>query len=129
MIHQRTRFAVCIAATFARAQTAIGLPQLEWPGWRGPLDDGHAEAKVMLPLEWSEKSNVRWKVKLPGLGNSSSVIAGDRAFLTAAIELEIRARKSTEVVPQPGPPNADHRHQTIVLALERATGVRSGEPW
>jgi outer membrane protein assembly factor BamB len=37
-----------------------------------------------LPIRWSDKENILWKVPLPGLGNSSPVIWGDRIFLQAA---------------------------------------------
>ncbi|MCI0603687.1 PQQ-like beta-propeller repeat protein [bacterium] len=55
-----------------------------WPQWRGPLGIGVAPS-ADPPLEWSEKKNIRWKVKLPGKGHSTPVIWGDRIFLTAAI--------------------------------------------
>jgi outer membrane protein assembly factor BamB len=35
-------------------------------------------------LTWSEKENILWKTPLPGRGNSTPVIWGDRIFLTAA---------------------------------------------
>ena len=37
-----------------------------------------------VPLEWSETKNIVWKAKLPGAGNSSPIVWGDRVFLTAA---------------------------------------------
>ncbi|YCM44573.1 PQQ-binding-like beta-propeller repeat protein [Verrucomicrobiaceae bacterium 227] len=56
----------------------------QWGQWRGPLGNGvatHADP----PLTWSEDKNVRWKTPLPGSGNSSPVVWGDRIFLTATI--------------------------------------------
>jgi outer membrane protein assembly factor BamB len=36
-----------------------------------------------LPLVWSDKTNILWKVKLPGPGASSPITFGDRIYLTA----------------------------------------------
>ena len=54
----------------------------DWPQFRGPGGQGHSSERS-LPLTWSETSNVRWKVPLPGLGWSSPAIAGGRIWLTA----------------------------------------------
>jgi outer membrane protein assembly factor BamB len=54
-----------------------------WPQWRGPSAQGHvAEAKYADT--WSPTSGVQWKVPVPGRGNSSPVIWGNRLFLTTA---------------------------------------------
>jgi len=37
-----------------------------------------------VPLTWSESKNLLWKTDLPGRGNSSPIVWGDRIFLTAA---------------------------------------------
>lgn len=54
-----------------------------WPGWRGPNNDGVSREKS-LPLTWSKDANVRWKVPVPGAGVSAPVVWGDRVFLTAS---------------------------------------------
>lgn len=60
-----------------------------WPAWRGPTGDGVA-AETGVPLKWSPTENVKWKTPLPERGNSSSIVWGDRVFLTQAIESERR---------------------------------------
>lgn len=55
-----------------------------WPQFRGPLGTGEAP-EANPPIEWSEESNIRWKIVLPGLGHSSPVVWGDRLFVTTAI--------------------------------------------
>jgi outer membrane protein assembly factor BamB len=57
-----------------------------WPAWRGPNGDGHT-AEITLPLEWSAEKNIRWKIALPGPGNSTPIIWRDRIFLTQATQL------------------------------------------
>ena len=54
-----------------------------WPMWRGPTGQGHSTEKD-LPLRWSAKENVKWKVPLAVQGNSTPVVWGDKIFLTQA---------------------------------------------
>ena len=57
----------------------------DWPQFRGPDGQGHSDEQG-LPVNWSETTNVRWKVAIPGKGWSSPVIQGDRIWLTTATE-------------------------------------------
>ena len=57
----------------------------DWPQFRGPNGQGHSDEQG-LPLNWSEATNVRWKVAIPGKGWSSPVVQGDRIWLTTATE-------------------------------------------
>lgn len=72
-----------IAASLAALSTS--LPAAEWPEWRGPGGQGHAQA-TGLPASWSETKNVTWKTELPGRAWSSPVIEGRSIWLTTAIE-------------------------------------------
>jgi outer membrane protein assembly factor BamB len=54
-----------------------------WPAWRGPSGQGFCEEKN-VPLKWSNKNNVKWKIKLDDQGNSTPVVWGDKIFLTQA---------------------------------------------
>ena len=54
-----------------------------WPGWRGPAGTGHANEKA--PSRWSANSVV-WRTALPGIGQSSPIVWGDRIFLTSAMQ-------------------------------------------
>jgi outer membrane protein assembly factor BamB len=58
-----------------------------WPAWRGPDGSGVCR-ETSLPLHWSTNQNVRWHVPLPGRGNSTPVVWGNRVFLTQALERE-----------------------------------------
>lgn len=60
-----------------------------WPGWRGPEGNGVSTEKN-LPLRWGTNENVRWRVDLPGPGNSSPIIWGERVFVTQAIKEDHR---------------------------------------
>src|SRR5689334_23308437 len=56
----------------------------DWPQFRGPTGQGLSTERG-LPLEWSESTNVTWKVPVPGRGWSSPVVAGGRVWLTTAL--------------------------------------------
>ncbi len=53
-----------------------------WPRFRGPNGVGIALDKN-VPVEWKDK-DILWKVAIPGIGNSSPVIWGDRLFLQSS---------------------------------------------
>ncbi|MCH8830153.1 MAG: PQQ-binding-like beta-propeller repeat protein [Planctomycetes bacterium] len=52
----------------------------DWTRFRGP--NGSAVSAEKLPTTFSEKSNLKWKAKLPGAGTSSPVIVGDQVIVT-----------------------------------------------
>ena len=73
-----------LLALFAGLFLCVGLAHADnWPAWRGPTGQGHTTEKN-LPLKWSAKENVKWKVALADPGNSTPVIWGDKIFLTQA---------------------------------------------
>ena len=53
-----------------------------WPQWRGLKNDGHSAEKG-LPTEWGPDKNVVWKFPMPGQGESTPCIWGERIFLTS----------------------------------------------
>ncbi len=64
---------------------AGGDAAVSWPRWRGPSGQGQVEG-TEYPDRWSSTENVRWRVEVPGSGNSSPVIWGERIFLTTAYD-------------------------------------------
>ncbi len=55
-----------------------------WPRFRGPTGQGETNAAA-LPTEWDAGGrNLLWRTRIPGRGNSSPVVWGDRVFLTSA---------------------------------------------
>jgi outer membrane protein assembly factor BamB len=89
-----------------------------WPQWRGPEGTGvarHADP----PLQWSETSNIKWKVEIPGRGSASPVIWGDRLYLATAIPAGASGADSHKPLGGVQPRIA---HQFKVLAIDRRTG-------
>src|SRR5215467_12928184 len=58
-----------------------------WPQWRGPRGDG-ISSDMNVPVRWSEKESISWKIPIPGKGLSSPVVWGDRIFITTCLEKE-----------------------------------------
>ena len=113
------RLSVAVLLTCAAAFAADD----DWPRWRGPDNNGMARGDA--PLEWSDTKNVAWRVPIPGHGNSSPVIWGNKIFLTTAVPTD---NASTEAAPQErrrgpgGGAAAGQEHKFIVLSLDRNTG-------
>ncbi|MDA1141879.1 MAG: PQQ-binding-like beta-propeller repeat protein [Planctomycetota bacterium] len=63
----------------------LELPAGDWPQYRGPSGNGHS-TETGLPLEWGPEKNIKWRAPLPGPGNSSPIVLGQRVFVTVAIE-------------------------------------------
>lgn len=63
----------------------------DWPAWRGPDGTGQCH-ETGFPLTWNRNKNVSWHVPLPGPGNSSPIVVGDRVFITQAIDVDMRKK-------------------------------------
>ena len=72
---------VTVSALFAESTTKDS-----WHQWRGPNNNGVAEGDA--PLHFSDTENVKWRIKIPGKGNSTPVIWGDTIFVTTAVPTE-----------------------------------------
>src|SRR5262245_59654453 len=55
----------------------------DWPAWRGPTGQGLCTEKN-LPVQWNDKTNVKWKIPLSEEGISTPVVWGDKIYLTQA---------------------------------------------
>jgi len=57
--------------------------EASWPAWRGPNGTG-AAPDANPPIAWSESENIKWKVPLTGVGQSTPVVWGDQIFILVA---------------------------------------------
>jgi outer membrane protein assembly factor BamB/ankyrin repeat protein len=105
------------------ALTATARPPINWPSFRGAGATGVADGQSP-PTRWDvEKgANVRWKTPIPGFGNSSPIIWGDRIYISTAISSNPNAEF------RPGGLRGDNlatdrsEHRWQLLALDRVTG-------
>jgi len=107
--------------------------QAHWPQWRGPFFNGMARGDA--PTTWSDTSNIKWKVDIPGRGYSTPVIWGDKIFITTATPTgKPAAVPSAPASSQPAAPEQRRgrgpggeaapqvEHKFEVLCLDRKTG-------
>jgi outer membrane protein assembly factor BamB len=66
------------------AGTGAAPADQNWPQWRGPLQNGVAPSADPA-TSWSETSNIRWKVRIPGEGSATPLIWDNLVFIQAAI--------------------------------------------
>ena len=72
MLYRRFAVATLLVVLFTAA---------DWTRFRGPDGTGVSQA-TGLPTTWSVSENVVWKTPLPGMGASSPITLGGKAFLT-----------------------------------------------
>ena len=128
-------FLVCAAAAASSSELQ------NWGQWRGPLANG-VSPTGHPPLTWSETSNVKWKVKLPGRGSATPVIWGNQVFIQTAVATGQKVA-AAEVQLPPAPPPSEPRggkgsgkkgpggmstgrpsepYQFVLLSLDRESG-------
>src|SRR5690606_9869209 len=76
--------AICIhlSASIVAADLAT-----DWPQWRGP-DASGAAAAANPPITWSETENIKWKIDVPGIGNSTPIVLADRVYVATAVKTD-----------------------------------------
>lgn len=77
------------ARSAVAAEVPVGEPQealANWPQWRGPLGTGVAPIGGG-PLHFSATEGVKWKVEIPGRGQSSPIVWDDLVFVTTAVPI------------------------------------------
>ena len=94
-----------------------------WPAFRGPNASGIADGQG-APLSWNaeDSTNILWKTPIPGLGNSSPVIWGDRVFLTAAVSSSGNKFFRTGLYGDVAPVEDDAEQAWTIYCLDRKTG-------
>ena len=113
--------ALAVVLVFAAPGWASVSIAQEWPSWRGPSDDGMARGDA--PVTWHENQNIKWKLDIPGRGQSSPVVWGNQIFVTTAIQIGTRpARSSGRRWSPHGDTGPQAAHQFVVLSIDRTTG-------
>lgn len=84
MPHVRHFFTIAFVSLVVCCRAVLCAGE-NWPQFRGPAGDGHADAKN-LPVTFGEGERVKWKTAIHGKAWSSPVIWGDQVWLTTATE-------------------------------------------
>jgi outer membrane protein assembly factor BamB len=93
-----------IAQATARAEDAAKERLQNWHQWRGPNANGAAPAGDP-PTKWDEQTHIKWKAPLPGAGDATPIIWGDKIFLLTAIKTDHEAEPSKSDAADNGPTN------------------------
>lgn len=90
-----------LLALLAAVSAGAAPADQNWGQWRGPRADGTAP-NANPPTEWSETKNVKWKVAIPGAGNSTPIVWDNLVFIQTAIPVAKKpeANLRPDVVPQ-----------------------------
>jgi outer membrane protein assembly factor BamB len=86
----RTTILLAGACAMCSVATASDFDQQRlnnWHQWRGPEANGFSPT-ADPPITWGPDANVKWRVEVPGQGESTPIVWGDRVFLTTAIRTE-----------------------------------------
>ncbi|MDA2925244.1 PQQ-binding-like beta-propeller repeat protein [Acidobacteria bacterium AH-259-L09] len=96
---------------------------MNWPSFRGPHASGVAD-RQFPPTSWdAEQSiNIRWKTPIPGLGNSSPIIWGDKIFITTAISSQANPVFRPGNMGDTAPAGDQSEHVWKLYCIDRLTG-------
>ncbi len=81
----RSRLALSVLIVGFAIGLAATVSAENWPQWRGAAFDGVSHESG-VPVKWSRKEGVIWRLALPGPAGSTPVIWNDRIFLTSVDE-------------------------------------------
>ncbi|MBN1819207.1 MAG: PQQ-like beta-propeller repeat protein [Prolixibacteraceae bacterium] len=95
----------------------------QWPSYRGYFASGVLNA-ANLPDNWDAEAgeNIKWKVKVPGLGLSSPVIWDNKLFITTAVSLADSSGLATGIFGSIGSVEDNSVHEWKVLCYNKNTG-------
>lgn len=65
---------------------AFAAQAQDWLTWRGDPQGSGAAPKAKTVSKVSEEENLLWKTELPGPGNSTPIISGDKLIVTCGID-------------------------------------------
>jgi outer membrane protein assembly factor BamB len=94
-----------------------------WPSFRGANADGIGDGRD-VPTVWSMESgeSVRWQSEVPGLGNSSPVVWGDRLFVTTALAEGMEQTIRIGLTGEGTAVDEAVEHSWRVVALDKTSG-------
>lgn len=98
-------------------------PDRQWPQYRGYMASGVFEnAGLPSTFDVERMINVKWKIRIPGLGISSPVVWGDRLFITTAISEKDDAGFKPGLYGDVRPVNDSSVHEWKVYCIDKNSG-------
>ena len=105
------------------SESAVESPIVHWPSFRGDNGGGIGDG-IDTPISWNLESgeSVLWRIDLPGLGNSSPVIWGDKLFITTAVAKDVEQTIRTGLTGSGEGVDEAVPHRWVVMAFDKKTG-------
>lgn len=98
-------------------------PERQWPSYRGYMSSGVLDnASLPDSFNVSGMFNVRWKIKVPGLGLSSPVIWDNNLFITTAISQTDNSGFKPGIYGDVTPVKDSSVHEWKVYCINKNTG-------
>ncbi len=103
-------------------------PTRQWPSYRGYYAKGLLD-NAGLPETWNaqKSENIKWKVKIPGLGLSCPVVWGDKLFITTAVSEADTTDYKIGVYGSIGSVNDTSVHEWKIYCFNKNTGEKIWE--
>jgi outer membrane protein assembly factor BamB len=99
------------------------LPERQWPGYRGYMASGVLDnANLPETFNFDKMENVRWKIKIPGMGISSPAIWGNKLFITTAVSASDKAGFKPGLYGNVTPVKDSSVHEWKVFCIDKTTG-------
>ena len=122
----RRSVARVVEGAAARVETPtepLRASTVNWPRFRGSNADGIGDGRD-TPIAWDLElgSGVLWQRDLPGLGNSSPIVWGDKVFVTTAVADGIDQTIRTGLTGDGGRVEEAVAHSWRVLAFDKSSG-------
>jgi outer membrane protein assembly factor BamB len=102
---------------------SVDVPVVNWPTFRGANGSGIGDG-TDTPERWNLESGelIRWRIEVPGLGNSSPVIWEDKVFITTAIAKDTDQAIRTGLTGSGESVDEAVPHRWLVVAYDKANG-------
>ena len=114
---------LCMLSFFWPLAGGANADTVNWPHFRGPSSLGIAEG-FELPQTWDVPSskNVKWKIRIPGLGHSCPIVWGNRVFVTTAISDKERDSLKIGIYHEIAPVEKDGVHVWRLYCIDKSSG-------
>lgn len=119
-MHTVSRFVVMLLIAADEPFDSMHLQN--WHQWRGPLATGVAPLGDP-PIRWDERTNVKWKVALAGLGSATPIVWGDQVFVLSAAPIDRKPDQAPANDSRAKTTPDGRYHQFIVESFDRQSGA------